>query len=287
MEYLYFDFIENIKANAINIVKISIYILAIVLILYNYKTIKKFLMSIANIFLKRLMNNYPSLASFISSIVNLSLDLLIIILIFKLIGLDLVDISILIASISAFIGFAFQGVLANFFGGMVILSFKPFVLGDVIEYENTCGHVQKIELYYTTIKTYNNELVLIPNGLLIKNRLRNLNVLDVRRLDLKIGVSYSSNIGHVKRVLNEIVSKRDDLFDLSMDNKIGLYEIAASTLDFELKMYVKPGKYALARFYIYESIKTVFEKENIQIPHDIIDLRVDKNLNKLIVKEKN
>ncbi|VWL85417.1 mechanosensitive ion channel family protein [Oceanivirga miroungae] len=260
-------------------------IVFLIILIFTYTRTKRFLVRFSEKLLKTTFEKKPTLAGFINSIIKILPDLMIIYLIFNILGITLMQASIIIASVSAFVGFAFQGVLENFFGGMIILSFQPFLVGDVIEYSGNFGEVKKIELYYTTITTFNNEVVLIPNGLLIANRVKNLNVYDQRRLDLRVGVSYDANIEHVKETINKIVHKRKDLFDFSMPNKIGLGNIGASSLEFEIKMFVTPGNYLLARFYILESVKTEFDKENIGLPYDIIDLQINKSYNKLDISE--
>lgn len=250
------------------------FLLAIFIIIF-YSKIRDFLVSISKKFLKKIFSD-PSISSFFISISKLLINGLLIFTILRLFGVDLTGITAIISAISLVLGFAFKDTLSNFFGGIIILTFKPFKVGDIIEYSSYLGVVNKIEIFYTKIINFQNEVVIIPNGNIINNEIRNIYYNPVRRLDLVVGVSYSSNIEQVKKIILEIIeAKKDEYFDLDeREPLIGMSDMAASSLDFDVKVFVKEGQYSHAKYYLNETIKTEFDKAGIEIPFNQLDLHI-------------
>jgi small conductance mechanosensitive channel len=160
--------------------------------------------------------------------------------------------------------------LNNFFGGFIILTFKPFKVGDVIEYKNYQGEVVSIEIFYTKIRNYQNELVIIPNGILTNTELRNLSKNKVRRLDLKITVDYKADIRKVKEILQEIVNN-NPLALKRPEYIIGLGELGSIGIIYSVFVYVKVEDYANLKYSLNEEIKLKFEANGIHIPNTILD----------------
>ena len=122
-----------------------------------------------------------------------------------ILGINTSSITTFLGATGIVLGIAFKETLGNFCGGLIILTFKPFRVGDTIEYNNYIGTVKKIELFYTKMLNPQNELVIIPNGIITNTEIRNIKQDGERRLDLEIGVSYKSDIQKVKKVLERIV----------------------------------------------------------------------------------
>ena len=195
-------------------------------------------------------------------------------------------------SITAFIGaaglifgLAFKETLANFCGGVIILIFKPFKIGDVIEFNNYIGEVKSIELFYTKIKNPQHELVIIPNGMITNNEVRNITKEEVRRLDLKVSVSYNSDIRQVKEELKNIVdmltqkenSTEEETYILSTPaSVIGVGELADSAIIFDVFVYVESSKYLKVKHLLNETIKIKFDEKNIEIPYPQMDIHINK-----------
>lgn len=214
--------------------------------------------------------------TFFNSLTKIIIKLVLIVVILQLLGINLNGIFTLIGALGLILGFAFKETISNVCGGVILLSFKPFKVGDLVEFKNYMGIVKKIEIFYTTILTAQNEYVIIPNGNLINNEIKNINTNKIRRLDLQIGVGYNSNIKQVKKIIKDIIISGEDLFELSEEPIIGLTNLGASSIDFDIKVYVKYGKYNEAKYYLYEKLKEVFDKENIEIPYNKLDVNINK-----------
>ena len=195
-------------------------------------------------------------------------------------GIDVSSISAFLGAAGIVLGFAFKETLGNICGGLIILTFKPFRVGHMIEYKNYIGEVKSIEIFYTRIKTPQNELVIIPNGMITSNELRNMTKEKVRRLDLKIGVSYKSDILKVKKVLREIIDEeikgQDKLILRSPEPTIGVLALAESAIIFCVYVYTKSENYFTLQLRMNERIKIKFDENNIEIPYPQVDVHISK-----------
>lgn len=266
---LSFDYI--IKYVSDNIYRIIFVIVFIAFYIPIYRIVLK---AIEIILLKRISN--PGLKSFIKSLFKALINIFMLFFIFDLIGLNMQNLFAILGALSVVVGFSFKEIIQNIFGGLMILIFKPFVVDDVIEFQNYVGVVHKIEMFYTKLLNFQNELIVIPNGMLIVNEIRNITTKNKRRLDLIIGVSYSSNLDKVKKVLENIVKECE--FVLDENPIIGVTELAASSINFATFVYVEPQNYAKAKFYLLENIKKRFDEEGIEIPFNqlVVSVKGDK-----------
>ncbi|MBS9775548.1 MAG: mechanosensitive ion channel [Fusobacterium sp.] len=262
----------------LNIIKL---LPAIVLILL-YKKIVKSILKILNKSYSKIFSNV-GVVSFLNSASKFLVNFILVIIILNLLGIPVHRFTAIISAFSLVFGFAFKDVLGNIFGGIIILLVKPFKVDDFINYSGHEGRVKKIELFYTSVINYNNDEILIPNGAIINSEVKNITSDSDRRLDIRVGVGYGSNIDEVKETIMKILEKRkEDLFKIEKyPPMVGMYEIGASSLDFDIKVYVAAENYVLARYYLNESIKTEFDAKGIELPFNIIDLQVNPNFNKL------
>lgn len=247
------------------------YILILLLIIFYFKIIE-FLNNLVKSLIKRLIKT-EGIASFVISIFKIINHCILILIILNLIGVNFTGVLAILSALGLVLGFAFKETLSNVFGGIIILAFKPFKVGDFIEYSKYMGTVYKIEIIYTTLLNPQNEYIVIPNGNLANNEVRNITIKKIRRLDISVGVGYASNIEEVKQTINDIILKRkDDLFIVEKGIIIGMHDIGAQTLNFDIKVHVREGKYLDARYYLYESMKTIFDEKNIDLPYNIVDV---------------
>ena len=152
----------------------------------------------------------------------------------------------------------------------MILVFKPFKIGHVVEYGKYTGEIVSIELFYTRMKNFQNELIIIPNGIVTNNVIRNLSKNKVRRLDLKITVDYKADIRKVKEILQEIVNN-NPLALKRPEYIIGLGELGSIGIIYSVFVYVKVEDYANLKYSLNEEIKLKFEANGIHIPNTILD----------------
>ena len=193
--------------NIIRFLKTNIFKLFIIyLIIKIGKIFKNRIEKILKIILDK-SNVDKSVASFLLSIYSILYYFILIYSSVGILGINTTSITTFLGATGIVLGIAFKETLGNFCGGLIILTFKPFSVGDTIEYNNYIGTVKKIELFYTKMLNPQNEVVIIPNGIITNTEIRNIKQNRERRLDLEVGVSYNSNIQEVKSVLERIVKE--------------------------------------------------------------------------------
>lgn len=191
--------------------------------------------------------------------------------------LDIVEgstIAAFIASAGVGISLAMQGVLSNFAGGVLLLVLKPFRAGDyiVVPAENIEGTVLKIEMYYTTIEKIDRQVISIPNASLTNQSVINMNVESDRRIDMKIGVSYSADLDQVKKALGEILDSDPRI--ARGDRQIFVDSLGSSSVVVGFRAHVPSKDYFAVKWDLNEKIKKRFDEEGIEIPYDQLDVHV-------------
>lgn len=163
------------------------------------------------------------------------------------------------------IGLALQGSLANFAAGFLLIIFRPFKKGDYIEAGGTAGVVDQIQVFTTILKTPDNRLVIVPNARVMGDNITNYSAMDTRRIDLTFGVGYTDDIPKVKSVLQQI-AETDERVLKDPAPQILLGELADSSVNFIMRVWVKSGDYWPFNFDTMEKVKIEFDKQGISIP---------------------
>ncbi len=258
-----------------NLLKIAIIIIALKISGMLKKYVDKVIKSIMD---KAKMDK--SVSSFLMSGFSIFYYVVLTYILIGFLGINVSSITTFLGAAGIVLGFAFKETLGNICGGLIILTFKPFKVGHVIEYKNYIGEVKSIELFYTRIKTPQNEQVIIPNGMITSNELRNMTKEKVKRLDLKIGVSYKSDILKVKKLLREIIDEeikgQDKLILRSPEPTIGVLALAESAMIFCVYVYTKSENYFNLQLRMNERIKIKFDENNIEIPYPQVDVHISK-----------
>lgn len=218
-----------------------------------------------------------AVSSFIVSLAGIVLTIGLIVLIISLFNVQTVSFAAVLGAAGLAIGLALQGSLSNFAGGFLILILKPFKPGDFIEVNGTMGTVEDMDIFYTKLKSFDNKKVVIPNSLIINNTLINFSEKPERRIDLKIGVSYQSNVEQVKSVIGKVVDE-DGMILPDPVPVIRLGEMADSALVFHVKVWCKTTDYWNAFYALTEEIKQALDDNGIQIPYPQLDLHIKKEL---------
>jgi small conductance mechanosensitive channel len=216
-----------------------------------------------------------SISSFIKSIYSLIYYVVLFYILIDILGIDLSSVTTLLGALGIVLGFAFKETLGNFCGGLMILVFKPFKVGHVVEYGKYTGEITAIELFYTRMKNFQNEVIIIPNGIITNNVIRNLSKNKVRRLDLTYGVGYKSDIRLVKKILDELIANHPKILK-SPEPTARLGEMGDSALNFVVYVYVKNDDYGLVKYDLNEGIKIKFDENNIEIPFPQMDVYIGK-----------
>ena len=271
------NILEFIETNSI---KIVIAIIVFKILKYLKKYVDKILKTIL---IKAKIDE--GISTFLRSLFSVFYYIIVFYILIGFFGINLNSITAFIGAAGLIFGLAFKETLANFCGGVIILIFKPFKIGDVIEFNNYIGEVKSIELFYTKIKNPQHELVIIPNGMITNNEVRNITKEEVRRLDLKVSVSYNSDIREVKEELQNIVdmltqkenSTEEETYILSTPaSVIGVGELADSAIVFDVFVYVESSKYLKVKHLLNETIKIKFDEKNIEIPYPQMDININK-----------
>ena len=163
------------------------------------------------------------------------------------------------------IGFALQGSLANFAAGVLILVLRPFKVGDFIEGAGVAGTVKDIQLFTTVLATPDNIKIMVPNGKLFGDTIKNISAFDTRRVDLVIGIGYTSDIQKAYDVMMSLV-KEDTRILSDPPVKIAVSELADSSVNFVVRPWVKRQDYWGVKFDLTRKIKEAFDENGIEIP---------------------
>ena len=215
----------------------------------------------------------PTLKPFILSLTDISLKVLLAISIISLLGIDTNSLVAVIAAAGFAVGLALKEYLANFAGGVILLTLRPFKVGDVIEANGYSGTVEAIQILYTRVATFDNKVVLIPNGVLSNSSITNFTLKDTRRVDLSFGAAYEADTDKVVKVLKDMVNNHP-LVLVEPEPFVRMSEHADSAIIYSVKAWVKTDDYWSVYFDLIEAAKRRFDEENIAIPYPQRDVYV-------------
>lgn len=219
--------------------------------------------------------------SFIASLVVVLLYIVLFITVAMILGIPTTSFIAALASVFAAIGLAMQGSLSNFAGGVMILIFKPFKVGDYIvaPKEEAEGTVMDISLVYTVLRTFDNQEVTIPNGTLTNSVVRNLTTAQTRRVDLAFSTSYDCDVDMVKDILMNILKNHSKVLS-DPEPTARLNEHGDSALVFSVKAWCDTDDYWDVRYDLIEAVKKEFDNNGISIPYPQLDVHFDKQASK-------
>lgn len=222
-------------------------------------------------------NAEQGVVTFISSLCKYALYFILLLMILSNFGVTASSVIAVLGSAGLTLGLALQGSLSNFAGGVLILLLKPFVVGDYI-IENSDkqeGTVSEITIFYTKLLTPDNKAIMIPNGTLSNSSIVNVTAMKNRRLDLRFGVAYDSDIAKVKQILEDIVTA-DEAVLKGEEMNVFVSDLLDSSIDMGLRCWVKKEDYWTARWRIIENVKLAFDEAGIAIPFPQMDVNLKK-----------
>ncbi len=208
----------------------------------------------------------PSVKSFLGSLVNVSLTILLIISVIGALGVQTASFAALLASAGVAIGMALSGNLSNFAGGLIILLFKPYKVGDYIEAQGVGGTVKEIQMFHTVLNTPDNKMIYIPNGSMSSNLVTNFSAQDVRRVDWTFGVEYGSDYEKVRQVIESVLAKDARILSTPAEPFIALSALADSSVNVVVRVWVKSADYWDVYFGMNKTIYATFNQEGIGFP---------------------
>ncbi len=217
-----------------------------------------------------------TLQSFLLSFINIVLKVFVFIIVLTTVGVQMTSIIAVLGAASLAIGMALSGTLQNFAGGMVILMFKPFKVGDVIEISTgQSGVVKKIMIFTTEIRTFDNEIIFVPNSLLSNNMITNLSRGDIRRTDVSVGVSYGTDVEKVRKILTKLLQKNEKIIQ-EKTPEIFVSSLADSSVVLTLRYWTKYVDLLAVKAELLESIYNELPKNKIDFPFQQFDIRILK-----------
>jgi len=206
-----------------------------------------------------------ALRTFITDLVNVLLKALLFISAAGMVGIETTSFVAILGAAGLAVGLALQGSLANFAGGVLILLFKPFRVGDLIEAQGYFGHVTAINIFITKLKTPDSKTVIIPNGPLANGSITNLTTIGYLRVDLVIGISYNADIRQARQVIMEVMHQHPQVLKDPAPT-VSVLELADSSVNLAVRPYATTADYWDVYFGITEQVKLALDAAGIEIP---------------------
>ena len=210
-------------------------------------------------------NTEPTLARFLSSLVSVGLKALLLISVASMIGIETTSFIAILGAAGLAVGLALQGSLANFAGGVLVLLFKPYKVGDFVEAQGVAGSVSDIQIFNTVIKTGDNKVIIVPNGAISNGIITNYSAETTRRVDFVFGIGYGDDIAKAKSVLERVFSNDERVFS-DPAPMIVVSELADSSVNITVRAWAQASDYWGLYFGMTELVKLTFDAEGISIP---------------------
>ena len=248
-------------------------LLAIVVFIVGRWIVRRLNKLLAKILEKRHVE--ASLSTFVKSLVNITLTLLLIIVVIGVLGIETSSFIALFASAGVAIGMALSGTLQNFAGGVMILLFKPFKVGDTIEAQGQSGTVREIQIFNTILATPDNKIIIIPNGGLSTGLMKNYSREATRRVDWEFGIAYGDDYTKAKAVIARLLDA-DGRVLKDPAYFIALTSLGESSVNIVVRAWVNAGDYWGVYFDMNEKVYKTFAEENLNIPFPQLDVHLHK-----------
>ncbi len=214
-----------------------------------------------------------SLHTFSGSILRLSLNFIAIMIALLIVGVKQTAFVGLLGGAGLGIGLALKDTLANFAGGVILIVFKAYEIGDFIEIDGQSGSVHEINVFATTLNTIDNKRILVPNGLATSHQIINYTKNKMRRVDLLFGISYNDDFKKAIKILTEIAESHPQISQ-RIDKTIRLRELADSSVNITFRVWCKSEDYWGVYYDIMESAKLRFDEDGISIPFPQMDVHM-------------
>ena len=270
-------FIQYLQDHIPNLIGFAIEIVLALIFFFLGRIAIKWIRKLTRKMLER-SNVDKGVETFVDSLLKFMLYGILLFTIATKFGFDTASVAALIASAGVAVGLAVQGSLSNFAGGILILLLKPFVVGDYIIEDNHGdeGTVKEIQLFYTKLLTVDNRTVVIPNGMLTNNSLTNVTHMDERKLELKVSISYESDLLKAKAVLADLIRKESRIMQ-DKEHRIFVDELGDDGVILGMRCWVSTEDYWNVRWDMLEGIKLTFDRESIVIPYRQMNVRIQES----------
>ena len=214
-----------------------------------------------------------SIRQFLKSLLGMLLKIMLVISVISMLGVEMTSFVAILAAAGLAVGMALSGTLQNFAGGVMIILFKPFKVGDWIDAQGHMGSVSEIQIFNTILKTPDNKTIIIPNGGLSTSSMTNYSTEPQRRVDFTFGIGYNDDIDKAKKVIEGLIAA-DSRILKDPAPFIAVSALADSSVNFVVRVWAESGDYWGIFFDMNENVKKTFDKEGISIPYPQTDVHV-------------
>lgn len=215
------------------------------------------------------------LVEFIGSIAGALLLLFVIIASLDMLGVNTTSLIAMLGAAGLAVGLALQGSLQNFASGVLLIIFRPFQVGDVIEAGGITGKVEKLTIFNTVMLTPDNREIIVPNGAIYGGTITNISARDTRRIDMVFGIGYGDDIKKAKDILMQAMES-DERILKDPAPMVALAELADSSVNFVVRPWVNAADYWDVKFELTEKIKLAFDENGVSIPFPQMDVHMDQ-----------
>ncbi len=244
-----------------------------VLIAWSPRVVSAFLVLIAGLYVIRLINRFvknvmvkraldPTLSKFLADILLWALRLLLFVTFISRLGIETSSFVAILGAAGLAVGLSLQGSLSNFAGGMLIILFKPFKVGDAIEAQNVSGTVAEIQIFVTKLITANNQAIFIPNGILSNGTIINYSMEPIRRADLTLALAYDIDVNRAKSIVMGILENHPSILK-SPAPQVVIKGMDASSVQLAVRPWASNEDFWDMTADVLEKSKTAFEKAGI------------------------
>jgi small conductance mechanosensitive channel len=215
----------------------------------------------------------PVLISFTSNLVNMLLKVVVVLAVLEILDFKTTSLIAILGAAGLAVGLALQGSLSNFAAGVLMIIFKPFTLGDIVTANGVTGTVREISILTTTVDTFDNKKMIVPNAKVMADNITNHTAYKTRRVDLSAGISYADDIDRAREAIKAAIAEVPGILDEPAPD-ILVSEMADSSVNFAVRPWCHPKDYFSVMFGVTEAIKKRFDAENITIPFPQRDIHL-------------
>jgi len=247
-------------------------LLALITLIIGFWIISKVVKGMSKVLAVRTVE--VTLQRFLANLTSVALKAMLIISVASMVGIETTSFVAVLGAAGLAIGLALQGSLSNFAGGVLILLFKPFKIGDVVDAQGYVGVIKEIQIFNTIITTLDNERVIIPNGILSNGPIKNVFAEPTRRVDMTFGIGYDDDVRGAKEVLRHLIISDDRLLEEESGHEIYVSEHADSSVNLLVRVWCNSEDYWPVYFSMHESVKLAFDEKGITIPYPQRDVHM-------------
>lgn len=257
------------------VVSLGIKLIKVILIWYIGRWITRRVVKVTKLIMEKRDVNL-SIRTFVGSLVDVVSMIVLIIMIISVLGIDTSSFIAIFASAGVAIGMALSGTLQNFAGGVMILLFRPFKVGDFIEAQGVSGVVKEIQIFNTVINTVDNKVILLPNGPVSTGIINNYSREALRRVDFSFSIKYGDDFEKAKAVLLKLIAEDARVLDTPAAPFVELGALSTSSINITMRVWCKQEDYWGIYFDLNKKVYETFPKEGLNFPYQTLTVNVNK-----------